>query len=75
MAEALITRSDDRAWGATVFAGTRVPVETLFDYLRAGDRVDDFLVQFPTVTREQAEAVLDAAKRLTIEDAVGPSQA
>jgi uncharacterized protein (DUF433 family) len=70
MAEALITRSDDRAWGAAVFAGTRVPVETLFDYLREGDTVDEFLVQFPTVTREQAEAVLDEAKRLMIEDAV-----
>ncbi len=70
MAEALITRSDDRAWGAAVFTGTRVPVETLFDYLREGDTVDEFLVQFPTVTREQAEAVLDEAKRLMIEDAV-----
>ncbi len=70
MAEALVTRSDDRAWGAAVFAGTRVPVETLFDYLRAGDTVDLFLVQFPTVTREQAEAVLDEAKRLMVEDAV-----
>lgn len=70
MAEALITRSDDRAWGAAVFAGTRVPVETLFDYLRAGDTVDEFLVQFPTVTREQADAVLDTAKRLMIGEAV-----
>ncbi|MDQ3552889.1 MAG: DUF433 domain-containing protein [Chloroflexota bacterium] len=71
MADALITRSDDRAWGAAVFAGTRVPVETLFDYLREGDTVDEFLVQFPTVTREQAEAVLDAAKHFMIEEAVG----
>ncbi len=70
MAQALITRSDDRAWGAAVFAGTRVPVETLFDYLRAGDTVNEFLVQFPTVTREQAEAVLEAAKRLMIEETV-----
>ena len=38
-----VTRSPDRAWGATVFAGTRVPVETLFDYLEAGDTIDEFL--------------------------------
>lgn len=62
MPQALITRSDVRAWGAAVFAGTRVPVETLFDYLRAGDTLDEFLSQFPTVTRAQASAVLDAAK-------------
>ena len=61
-----VSRSEDRAWGATVFAGTRVPVETLFDYLEAGESLDEFLRQFPTVTREQAIAVLEAAK----EDAV-----
>lgn len=68
VADALITRSDDRAWGAAVLAGTRVPVETLFDYLEAGDTLDEFLLQFPTVSREQAVAVLTAAKlRLTEE--------
>ena len=41
--------------GTPVFAGTRVPVQTLIDYLKAGDRIDDFLEQFPTVTREQAD--------------------
>jgi uncharacterized protein (DUF433 family) len=59
----LVTRSPDRAWGAAVFAGTRVPVEILFEYLEAGDTVDEFLHQFPTVTREQAIAVLESAKR------------
>ena len=59
----LVTRSRDRAWGATVFAGTRVPVETLFEYLEAGETLDEFLRQFPTVSREQAIAVLEAAKR------------
>jgi Uncharacterized conserved protein len=59
----LVTRSPDRAWGATVFVGTRVPVETLFDYLEAGDTLDEFLTQFPTVAREQAVAVLEEAKR------------
>jgi uncharacterized protein (DUF433 family) len=63
MTNTLVTRSRDRAWGATVFAGTRVPVETLFDYLEAGDTLDEFLRQFPTVTREQAVALLEVAKR------------
>jgi uncharacterized protein (DUF433 family) len=66
----LVTRSQDRAWGATVFAGTRVPVETLFDYLEAGDTLDEFLRQFPTVTREQAVAVLEVAKRRAASDPV-----
>ena len=41
--EPLVTQSDDRAWGAAVFAGTRVPVDTLFEYLEAGDTLDEFL--------------------------------
>ena len=48
--------------GVPVFAGTRVPVRTLMDYLEAGDRLDDFLEDFPTVTREQALQVLEMAK-------------
>jgi len=63
MADQLVTRSPERAWGATVFAGTRVPVETLFDYLEAGETLDEFLAQFPTVSRKQAVAVLEEAKR------------
>jgi uncharacterized protein (DUF433 family) len=47
--------------GTPVFEGTRVPIQTLMDYLKVGDRVDDFLEDFPTVTREQIEAVLDVA--------------
>ncbi len=47
--------------GTPVFAGTRVPIHTLVDYLKGGDRVDDFLDDFPTVTREQVASVLDAA--------------
>jgi uncharacterized protein (DUF433 family) len=47
--------------GTPVFAGTRVPVHTLMDYLKAGDRVDDFIQDFPSVTRAQVEAVLDVA--------------
>jgi uncharacterized protein (DUF433 family) len=47
--------------GTPVFGGTRVPVVTLFDYLRLGRTVDYFLAQFPTVTREQVEALLKEA--------------
>ena len=47
--------------GAVVFMGTRVPVRSLFDYLEGGDTLEEFLHQFPSVTREQAIAVLDAA--------------
>jgi uncharacterized protein (DUF433 family) len=47
--------------GAVVFKGTRVPVETLFAYLSAGDPLDTFLEDFPTVQRAQAEAVLRIA--------------
>lgn len=47
--------------GTPCFAGTRVPVQTLLDYLKAGDRVHDFLQDFPSVTRDQVDAVLEAA--------------
>lgn len=63
----LVSRSPDVAWGATVFAGTRVPVEILFEYLESGETLDEFLRQFPTVSREQAIGVLEDAKRHTIE--------
>ena len=66
----LITRSDDRAWGAAVFAGTRVPVDTLFEYLESGETLDEFLRQFPTVTREQAVAVLEVSRQLTQDEAI-----
>ena len=47
--------------GAPVFVGTRVPVRSLFDYLEGGETLAEFLHQFPSVKREQAIAVLDAA--------------
>jgi uncharacterized protein (DUF433 family) len=50
--------------GQPVFAGTRVPVESLFDHLEAGVSLDDFLDDFPTVAREQAIALLDAANKI-----------
>ena len=48
--------------GTPVFAGTRVPVQTLLDYLEAGDSIDDFLAGFPTVSRGQVIAFLEEAK-------------
>ena len=53
--------------GTAVFHGTRVPVQTLLDYLEAGDTIDDFLKGFPSVTREQVIAFLEAAKDRLIE--------
>ena len=58
----LITTSPERLSGTPVFAGTRVPVQTLIDYLEAGDSLDDFLGDFPSVSREHAVAVLRLAK-------------
>ena len=50
--------------GTPVFVGTRVPVKTLMDYLEAGERLDEFLDHFPTVSREQAVAALELAKEM-----------
>lgn len=58
----LITSSERVMSGAIVFTGTRVPVQTLLDYLEEGGRLDDFLEDFPTVSREHAIAVLELAK-------------
>lgn len=58
----LISQSKDILSGTPVFAGTRVPIQALFDYLKGGDRLDDFLDDFPTVTRAQAEALLELMK-------------
>ena len=55
--------------GALVFAGTRVPVQNLFDYLEEGDPLNIFLEQFPSVTRTQAVAVLEQARASLVADA------
>ena len=55
--------------GTAVFRGTRVPVQTLLDYLEAGESIDDFLEGFPSVTREQVIAFLEEAKDRVIEAA------
>jgi uncharacterized protein (DUF433 family) len=56
--------------GATVFVDTRVPVKTLYGYLEAGDSLDEFLDDFPAVTREQAVAALELARGMIEEHAV-----
>ncbi|HTU23536.1 MAG TPA: DUF433 domain-containing protein [Gemmataceae bacterium] len=60
-----VVHSDpDILGGMPVFAGTRVPIYTLMDYLAAGDPLSEFLEDFPSVSREQAVAVLQLAKQL-----------
>jgi uncharacterized protein (DUF433 family) len=66
----LITVSPDRLSGTPVFAGTRVPVQTLIDYLEAGDPLEAFLDDFPSVSREHAIAVLELAKSALLAHAV-----
>lgn len=58
-----VVHSDPEILGGTpVFFGTRVPVQSLFDYLEAGETLDEFLRQFPSVNREQAIAALELAR-------------
>ena len=62
-----VVHSDPEILGGTpVFVGTRVPLKNLIDYLAAGDSLDDFLDDFPSVTREQAVAALEIARDLLI---------
>lgn len=58
-----IESKPDVLGGVPCFSGTRVPVESLFDYLRRGYTVDYFLAQFPSVTREHVDAVIELAKK------------
>lgn len=67
MVNQIISRNLDVMGGAVVFSGTRVPVQTLLDYLEAGDSIDEFLAGFPSVTREQVIAFLEQAKDRLVE--------
>lgn len=62
MKEPIITASPDVLGRTPVFAKTRVPVQTLLDYLKAGESIDDFLEGFPTVTKEQVVGFLEEAE-------------
>lgn len=55
----IVSKNPETVSGALVFKGTRVPVQTLIDYLKSGETLDYFLEGFPTVKREQAEAYLE----------------
>ncbi|HEY4775158.1 MAG TPA: DUF433 domain-containing protein [Xanthobacteraceae bacterium] len=67
MKQPVVCRSPEVMGGAPVFCGTRVPVQTLLDYLEAGESIDEFLAGFPAVTREQVIAFLEQAKDRLIE--------
>jgi uncharacterized protein (DUF433 family) len=69
MNKSVVDRNPEILGGTPVFAGTRVPVKNLFDYLEAGDSLDDFLTSFPSVTREQAVAALELAREALAPDA------
>jgi len=65
----LVLSSPDILGGTPVFAGTRVPVKNLTDYLEAGDNLDEFLEDFPAVSREQAVQFLELAKEALLAQA------
>ena len=67
--QSVISVSPDVMSGTAVFTGTRVPVKNLFDYLEAGDSLDDFLASFPSVTRQQAVGALELARESLAADA------
>ncbi|MGD9630918.1 MAG: DUF433 domain-containing protein [Pyrinomonadaceae bacterium] len=62
----LIEIDPGKLGGTPVFAGTRVPVQNLFDYIEGGETLEEFIEGFPPITREQAVAVLELAKRSII---------
>ena len=68
--EQILTRDRDILGGTPVFTGTRVPVDTLIAHLKAGDSLETFLADFPSVSREQAIAFLELAEQLAIQEAM-----
>ena len=66
---AVVHSDPDILGGTPVFVGTRVPVQSLFDYLEAGDSLDEFLRQFPSVGRDLAIAALELAKESVLTSA------
>jgi uncharacterized protein (DUF433 family) len=67
MSQAVVCRDPEIMGGTPVFCGTRVPVQTLIEYLEAGESIDQFLEGFPSVTRAQVIAFLEEAKDRVIE--------
>ena len=66
MNSTVVHRDPDILGGTPVFIGTRVPIRNLFDYLEGGDSLDEFLEDFPSVTRDQAVAALHLAKDILV---------
>ncbi len=64
---AVVCRNPDVMGGTPVFCGTRVPVQTLIEYLEAGDSIDEFLAGFPSVTRQQVIEFLEEARDRLLE--------
>ena len=64
MTDTLINKDTDVLGGTPVFSGTRVPIRILIEHLEAGDRLDEFLDSYPTVSRSQATKVLERAKTM-----------
>jgi uncharacterized protein (DUF433 family) len=69
MKRSVVCRDPEVMGGTPVFYGTRVPVQTFIEYLEAGDSIDEFLEGFPSVTREQVIAFLEAATEKLLESA------
>jgi uncharacterized protein (DUF433 family) len=74
-ANKVVVQDRDVLGGMAVFAGTRVPVHALIDHLKAGESLQSFLDDFPSVTREQAVAFLDLAEAAVVEEMSGASPA
>ena len=68
MKNGVIEINPEKVSGVPVFAGTRVPIQNLFDYLEGGDSLEDFLEGFPPVTRQQAIEVLELAKKSLLKE-------
>ena len=69
---AVVQSNPEVLGGTPVFAGTRVPVQSLFDYLEGSESLDEFLHQFPSVKREQALAALELARESLLTGARSP---
>jgi uncharacterized protein (DUF433 family) len=69
MKRKIVSSKPDVMGGAPVFPGTRVPIQTLIDYLEAGDSINDFLKGFPSVKKKQVIAFLERAKELIVKKA------
>jgi uncharacterized protein (DUF433 family) len=67
--ESIVHSDPDILGGTPVFIGTRVPVQSLLDYLEAGESLNDFLTDFPSVRREQAVAAVQLAKQILVSHA------